>query len=237
MYLLLIVLVGSTAAIGLISYLFHRLMRRPSSSGAATATQSAVTLKDSTEAMKNFITAIALVVGGWWTLNLFESLQQEADARAKIANTQAETAAHDAIVQAAVLKARDFPLAVALHTTIADASGGRVVIVDAGFKNMGEGPLFFELPANAFTLAKVKGTPAGMKVLNVYRGAPVYIDETAALAHGVRTLLAQQERHVPYIFNISEPGTYLVQVLADYGDEKASPRETRANEQIIVSVN
>jgi len=237
-----LVLWGAIAVVCLVSYIVHRIMLHGSRATHVGADSAAriVSLTESTEATKNLIAAVAFIVGGWWTVHLFHSLQQEADAKARIANTQAETEARVVALRAAILKAKDFPLALSLHTQVTTIQDQRTVIVEAVLKNVGDGPLYFRFPPNAFTLAVLAPTPSGPKIQSIYRSAPVYISDTSVEGQGTRTLLTQQERHVPYVFSLPGPGTYLVQVIADYGDEpvdeRASSRQTRANEQAIVAV-
>jgi hypothetical protein len=225
----------------MLAYVVHSFGRRAArSANDDPQANVASALKDTSEIAKNFLTAVAILVGGWWTLHLFTALEQEADAKtriaeaqARIANVEADTAARVRENRVAVRKTNEFPIAISLQARLVRVH--RVSVI-ATVKNLGDVPLYFEFPANAFTLARFSSSSNSLNVPSIERGTPVYIAEAGVESQGIRILLPQQERHVAFLFGPKSAGVYLVQVLADYGD-RAGGDLTRANEQTIIDIH
>lgn len=193
--------------------------------------------KNVTEVVKNIVTTAAIVVGGIWTYHTFHALRQEREAEAKIAEIQASTAQTQAAVREADMKAKNFPLEIEIATSVMSVRQQHVIAIDASFRNAGAGPLNLDFAESAFQLARINPTATGTELSFVAKGSPAYLVNSSIETVPDRRLLAQQRRHMPYVFRVPDPGLYLVQVNVGYGDENASSPQTFAFEQAVVRVN
>jgi hypothetical protein len=190
-------------------------------------------LKNLSETAKNLITALAILVGGVWTLYTFRTLGEEQKSRSLLANIEATTANASAQRREAELKAQDFPLGLEL---VVRPRGRRRIYVSATLHNPGAGPLVLTFREPTFRLARIVRTAGGPSLTAVAEGRAVYLTAQGASPVPTRRLLGQQTRRVPYLFDVAEPGDYLVQANVHYRDESDAAEDTFAFEQEIVRV-
>jgi hypothetical protein len=198
---------------------------------------SAEQFKHLSEAIKNVVFTVAVIVGGIWTLYTFRSLGQEQQARSTIAKLEADTANVAAQRRESELKARDFPLAIELTATPKKIGRQRQIAVVAKLHNPGAGPLLLTFREPTFRLARMVRTSDGRTVTLVREGKAMYLTSRGANDVPGRRLLGQQTRRLPYLFDVAEAGDYLVQVNVDYRDEEESTENTFAFEQELVHVD
>jgi hypothetical protein len=193
-------------------------------------------MKNMSEILKNIVVSVAVITGGIWTLFTFKSLGQEQQARASLAKVQAETTAADAQRRESELKVRDFPLQIEVSAKSAKINRRRQLAVVAILRNPGAGPLLLTFREPVFRLARVVSGTTGLTASPVAEGSAIYLSSNGTAEVADRRLLGQQSRRLPYLFNVSEPGDYLLQIGVDYRDESASKNNTFAFEQEIVHV-
>jgi hypothetical protein len=193
-------------------------------------------LKNLSETVKNIVLTVAVVVGGGWTLYTFRSLNQEQQSRAILTKSEADTAVANAQLRESALKTKDFALQIGLESTVHKSGRQRRIAVVATLQNPGAGPLLLTFREPAFRLARITSTHPSFEISPVSEGTPIYLTTGGASQIPVRRLLAQQSRRLPYLFDVAEPGEYLLQVGVDYRDESKPESGTFAFEQAIIRV-
>lgn len=192
--------------------------------------------KNISEIVRNAVSVVAIVIAGIWTYHTFQSLGQEREAEAKLAEIQAATAEKQASLHESQLKAENFSLDIEIATAVARQGPRRALTVEATFRNTGAGPLDLSFDESTFQLARLVPRPKKMELIPLDSGSPVYIRERTTQPLSARRLLVQQRRRMQYAFDIPRPGLYLVQVNVSYGDETTKEDKTFGFEQAVVRV-
>ena len=167
--------------------------------------------KNYSEALKNYVIAASIVIGGLWAAYVFDARLEVDLAKSKLEKANIELAQRPVLVSA-----------ITVESSAIDSQNKWLLKAIVHIENKGNADVQIKIDQKSFRVAKVgmaEGVIAGFgeQIFVGERGTNYAGDTNSLTKIGVKTILSQQSKDLVFLVEVNSPGAYLVEFLADPG--------------------